>query len=497
MKNSDAISLFLEKERIQLQGGKRQRNLVILSGIFLLAIVSIGFGSASLRYLKHKMEDRYVTCVDIIVDQVYGNGFESLNDFVQTEEVRSKYGIDGLEKVWQISERFLDVDGRPTQLDGRSCRSDSPILNGTILSKENVIEKSVKSLSDGDVAIIISVDGLKKLQLKEATFVMQNTYLSNDSTASFAIPVFAIVKELPDMCDFLVTEGYLKQEIAEGCDHFDVSLDKYNHQVSFCCSSSMTEAVLSKLGSTPNNVAVSDWLGTWDVDMQKVTLPVYSADYKMAADSIASLVDGLDGVSRVYDFISDTLNISRKPQLYSCFFNRTDLQSHVEGFRNQLKEETGYTLDMGKINNLKNLGYVQAMGNALSISIILLSIFFISIFVFFLLNTHFQKIQKNLGTFKAFGMSNDDLERIYLRVMVEIITKSFGIAAIISMVFTLLLSIVSVIEPGYRWVNVFVWSNLLLFVLTIVVAVLTTKRVSKKLLCNTPGDLIYNRISNQ
>ena len=53
MINKDAISLFLKKEGQELLG-KHKANFWVLAAIFLLAILSIGFGSASLKYLKYK-----------------------------------------------------------------------------------------------------------------------------------------------------------------------------------------------------------------------------------------------------------------------------------------------------------------------------------------------------------------------------------------------------------------------------------------------------------
>ena len=79
MINKDAISLFLKKEGQELLG-KHKANFWVLAAIFLLAILSIGFGSASLKYLKYKMDDPFVKWVDIIDQQgavkVGGNPLE-------------------------------------------------------------------------------------------------------------------------------------------------------------------------------------------------------------------------------------------------------------------------------------------------------------------------------------------------------------------------------------------------------------------------------------
>lgn len=501
MKNSDAKDLFLRQERKELQG-RNNRNLRNLFLLFFVAIMGIGFGFASMKYLKHKMEDRYVSCLDVVVDQVYGNGYSSLAEFLSREGVLSHFGIDGTENVYLISgHKFFPSEGFPQQLDGRSCHAESPIMNSTILSDDNVIKKRTQPLSDDEMAVIISLEGLKKLKLESPDFLKRFVDLG-DEQLCFDVPVFAIVKELPDMCDFLATEGYIKQDIADGCDHYDVSLPRYNNVLSICCGTGNVDNVIKSMGLTSDKVQASEFFGSWneEKDYKVVSLPIYGDSVRKIADSLASKALALDGVFRIYPFKSDTLEINpinHKPSSISCYFQRSGLQDNVEKFRDELKKETNYSIDMGKINNLKNLAYVQYMCYTLSFCIIVLSFLFICIFVSFLLNTHFQKIQRNLGTFKAFGMKNKDLESIYTRILIELILKAFATASAAALGVTLLLRIFWSIEPGYYWFNILAWPNLALFVVAVISALITTKLVSKTLLNATPGDLIYNRIDDK
>ena len=140
---------------------------------------------------------------------------------------------------------------------------------------------------------------------------------------------------------------------------------------------------------------------------------------------------------------------------------------------------------------------MQRMGNTLSICIILISVIFICVFIYFLLNTHFNKIQRNLGTFKAFGVSNKVLQRIYMSLLLIMTLASFVISLLLSYIISLSVDLITKLEGGFSWINVWVWQNGLLLVMAIVASWIVTRIVAQKKLCHTPGNLIYDRIEKE
>ena len=112
-----------------------------------------------------------------------------------------------------------------------------------------------------------------------------------------------------------------------------------------------------------------------------------------------------------------------------------------------------------------------------------------------MLSTHFQRIQRNLGTFKAFGISNATLYYIYIILLLKITMFAFAIAFIFAWGCNALLNLLTKIENGYNWIEVLVWQNLLLLLLAIVASIIASYWVAKEKLQHTPGDLIYNRNS--
>lgn len=596
MKNKEAFILFFSKEWKQLLG-KRSINLIILSTICAIALLSIGFAIAGLSYLEKKMSDPFVTCVDIEVDQVWGDGFDSLSDFIEDPTNQEKLGFSKPEQVFLFRETFYDTDNKQVTLDGRTFSASSPIKQSTILSETNTIFQT-EDISDFDFGLILSRNALRKLGYIDdsiPSFLQQNVWLSDGMVCRFNVPVLAVVHELPNMSDFLATSCYAQQEISENAEHFDIS--KRDDDLIICYPSELADSVMFdikkvdvvenqpyKLGypndSFPTflqqkawlsdtlqyhfNVPIlaivhelpnmSDFLSTlcyaqqviaedaeqFDIskrdddliicypnkladsvvfDMKNVDV-VENQPYKWSIkyyqvriksntaedcasrareyDSIFSNVQkNIPSAMRLYDFNYDPDRPNdRDPQLYSCYFEREELQDKVERFRSELDKETNYKLDMSKINNLKNLAHIQHIGKTLSYCITGISILFIVVFLYFLLNMHFQKIQRNIGTFKAFGVDNLTLYQIYILIVFCIITSSLLFAGVTSYAFEILTNSISPIEGTENRIDIFVWQNALLVALVYICSFLSTFYVVHSKLRHTPGDLIYNRNQN-
>ena len=195
-------------------------------------------------------------------------------------------------------------------------------------------------------------------------------------------------------------------------------------------------------------------------------------------------------IYRVYRFLPVTNYYESEPSYYSIQMLSLD---SIRVFQEELFEKCGIKLDMTSIEAKENFMFVQQMGNILSYCVIILAVIFICVFIYFLLNTHFQKIQRNIGTFKAFGVSNKVLNYIYVRLLLQMIIIAFALAIAIAFLMTLLLNQFTQIEGAFVWIDIFVWQNALLLGLSLLASIIATFLVSHGLLKHTPGDLIYNR----
>lgn len=496
----DAFLLFFRRENKQLQGHKRL-SLWVTCGVFLVAILSAGFSVASMDYLQEKMSDPFVTCIDIPVDQLWSHGYEELDEFITKPSNQITLGYNSPENVYLLSERFQISPEKSVQLDGRTMSMTSPLKNTTILSGNNVIQQRIEPITDGDFGLILSEEGLEKLELHSHSpaFLRQIVDI-NDSTYCFSVPVLAIVKRLPNMCDFIVTHAYAQQEIAEGAHHFNLSYDQYNKELRIVTLDSQQEDIEKFIAQQSDiaSIETKPYFGSWSNEYNMI---IVKSDVENRQDYFNELFNSIQkkypGAERIIDFTYDS-NIANanRPQIVSCYFQRDSLEYKVEQFSTILDQETKYKIDMSKVENLKNLARVQQMGNTLSFCILLIVIVFISVFIYFLLNTHFQKIQRNLGTFKAFGVSESMIRRVYLLIIYNLIISSYMIAFAVSWGISFAVNTLVPITDDkgqYAIFDCIVWQNGALLLLTLLFATCTTILVVKKLLSHTPGDLIYNR----
>ena len=121
----------------------------------------------------------------------------------------------------------------------------------------------------------------------------------------------------------------------------------------------------------------------------------------------------------------------------------------------------------------------------------------ISLFIFNLLKMHLSKVKMNIGTFKAFGLLNQDAQFIYFSIIIAFTVISlccaFGLAYTIGFVVDIFLAKKLQVEAGVGYFKL-IYSYT--FVTVIIIGISTTV-VSwitiRQMLNKTPGNLIYNR----
>jgi uncharacterized BrkB/YihY/UPF0761 family membrane protein len=134
------------------------------------------------------------------------------------------------------------------------------------------------------------------------------------------------------------------------------------------------------------------------------------------------------------------------------------------------------------------------MGNTLSWGIIVFAIVCIILFIVNLLQSYFQKVKRNLGTFKAFGISNRDLISVYVLIMAAIIISAIFMSVSVTWIVQGIMHICGVLKDGvHDYLSLWSYKTVSSIVIIIVAAIYTVYAVMHKLLKATPGDLIYDR----
>lgn len=511
MRNNDAIKLFLDKEGKELRG-KRGFNFGVLVFIFLLAIISIGFGSASIKYLQYKMDDPFINWVDIIVHQKISdrNLKMPLEKFLSDSTLRENILFESPEANYLLNIDFRHQEKEKNiQLQGRSIDSHSSILP-KILDKSNVVKRRALSLSDQELGLIVTQSTLNDLgytgipafiylSLSYDEESCQQIGLSDGANGSYpvAFPVVAVVRQLPGMNSFLFTKRFLQDFSAKNKTSFDITDEENSQMLKIVGEENVIDDNASFLQQKGYTTTKKQYRLSGD-NLFELSI---EADMNSLEDDLLTTYNSLYNllkcrnaeITRIYDFQPIQLYSLDDPAYYSVQI--TNL-AKIKLFQEELYDKCGIKLEMTSIDQKNNFQFVQRMGNILSVCIIFIVVLFICFFIYFMLSTHFQRIQRNLGTFKAFGISNFTLYYIYIVLMLRITAASFVVAFAFAWLCNMVVDFFTQIEEGYSWINVLVWQNLLLLILAIVAAIVASYWVASVKLQHTPGDLIYNRNQN-
>ena len=518
MKSKDAINLFLKKEFSELRG-RRNFNLWVLTGVFFVSILVIGFGSASMSYLGYKMDDPFINWVDIILDQRTGQkmgdeAFEKMDPqlYPQDTTIQRQFRFIDPQSNYIASYYFWKRDlSAKTQREGRSIaaeglddegkRGPNPILV-KIFEDKNVVVKRALPFSDRDLGVVITDEMARSLGYDETpAFVAmgcsQDTLLapflgfSGGKKGFYPVylPVVAVVKQLPGMMDFLFTGQWYRQYYSG----FDILREENNEKLLLCGEKDYLETLQAKARNEGFQTSIDPYNDSWKTQLSvlKISCNEYGDERtRMYNELMESLEPDMSQCTRIYEFHSP-LSEGGNPELSSIRMKSLD---NIRAFSEDFYDRCGIKLEMTNVEAKENFNFVQRMGMVLSGSVIVIVALFILVFIYFMLQSHFQKIQRNLGTFKAFGVDNNTLDRIYVRLILRIVGIAFAIGVVMAALVAWIFSLVSVIEAGFKWVNVFTWWNLLLLVLAVIAAIVATILVSSRMLKKTPGDLIYDRV---
>ena len=163
-------------------------------------------------------------------------------------------------------------------------------------------------------------------------------------------------------------------------------------------------------------------------------------------------------------------------------------------FEKYISSEYEVKIEMSQINAKQNFNAVSAMGNILSWAIIAFAIIAIILFIVNLLQSYFQKVKRNLGTFKAFGISNRDLISVYVLILGAIILAAVVLSVSVTWFIQGGLHICGILKDGmFDYLSLWSVKTVCSIAIIVVASVYTVGAVMYKLLKATPGDLIYDR----
>lgn len=519
-KIDDFFKLFVKREwRVLI--GKRYATLWLLVLMLVATFLAISFSSASIKYLSEKMNDPFIKWVDI--KNSYGEGdFIGLENALNLSENMEKYDYNSYQSDYYFS--FMFFGAERNMLQYFQCRFFQDIktdLVAAILSDDNVVDNcripDLFSCPDETIGIIITQKALSKLGYKQPPAFLDLCYYSEGADslgvslydgkfARVPIPVLGVVKRLPSNVDIISTKYFYEQECNDNDYPFNLSCNiPYFETLRYFIPEDIDrstfleslEKTAEKISSVPvtideysfYNPAVIPYLPGSFVSLigqdDAPLVPQEANEINLAIEEVWKE----KGVTRIFDYNFSDYQISEKSYL-SVYFNKLNKVKEFESFVN----EYNVKIDMSQINSKDNYNAVSIMANVLSWGLIVFAVISIILFIIDLLKSYFQRIKKNIGTFKAFGVSNKRLVNIYILIVGATILIAIILSLIITIAIQEGLSLIGILKEGtYNYLDMFTPKTAVVVLVIAASSIGTIYLVIRDLLRQTPGDLIYNR----
>ena len=511
--SEDFFKLFVKREgKVVL--GKRFSNLWLLVCVLTLTFLAIAFSNASLDYLSYKMNDPFINWVDIQNDYGEGN-IDGLLDGLSDTTMQRDFHFVTYQVDYTNHYMFFGKDD--SQIQYLNCRffqafEGNPLLHA-ILGEDNVVDNAsipVDQLADDMIGVIVTKDVVNKMGYVDdyPSYLNMCRYSSGADTLGFnlyqgfarvPVPVLAVVKRLPKNMDIIATRFFYEQQRNDMTYPFNLNNVEYASSLYYYVPEGADKAAMADFLRTEggDTCYVRDAYLPRQASFRNGSfISLQGRGGKVAVDVAWRINDdfmsrfGEDGVIRVYDYDFSDYTLPQG-SFISVQFN--DL-NRIRDFESFVKDTYKVKIEMSQINAKENFNSVSIMANILSWAIIAFSIICIILFIVNLLQSYFQKVKKNLGTFKAFGISNKELIGIYMLIMMSTIIAAMVTSLALIWSIQLILPQLGVLKDGsFNYLTLWNSKTVYSIIVILVSSAYTVFLVMKRLLAATPGDLIYDR----
>lgn len=531
---NDYFRLFVKREGKVVLGNKCS-NLWIMTAVLFVAFLALAFSNASLNYLNYKMEDPFIKWQNIENDHT-GRVFNSLVEELKDDNIQKRFHFCGVKEDYKIPLSFYGKDSWGSYPSYCRLYTDmNTELMRTILDTSNVVNRpayDVSLLHDAVLGVVVTEQMLQVMgyttvyppyidlsywisttgEWRSLDFVENSSQMGQGADeedfddggyyAKLPIPVLGVVKRLPGNLPFsasAVLKGNLLSALNLGsAKNISVSnslLFFVDERIDASELESRLEELcaqysdLAPIISRPEIPQLMPFAKGVLVEVENAPMMGWEA-VKAVSDAVRASYPS-DQVVRVFNYPVDRDELALPEYADYLTVEFSDLKK-LTAFVDYVSEYTDgeIELDITQTNVKENLNAVQLLANILSMALILFAITCIVLFIVNLLQSYFQQVKRNLGTFKAFGISNKELMSVYLVIILTCVAA----ALLISLLAVALLQLLTPErEAGFGYLSLWNWQTGVSIVIVLAAAIATVYLVMGKLLKATPGDLIYDR----
>ena len=505
MKAGKYIDIFVKQEFKSIVG-KGWKNFWILFFVFTITIFALEFSRNGMKFLSYKMSDPFINWIDVKEQP----NFEQFMD--ESNMLKDSFKISTIEANNYILEYAFTKDYGMKRVEGRTISFESDLLK-KILNEENTIVARRQPMQEHDYGWIVTKDLMTRLGYEDEThypLYIKYTFpgssenlkkygLKNyDDYFEIPIPIIAVVEQLPDLLDFIAPSYFMEQNTSGSKPFIVPNHENYFHDL-YLVAENPVKDFSSRLKSYFNNASLQyDDVFEAPDSIKNLLRPaleyriiIRDTVYQTLNKVIAEICEKEKDVYRTYDWAFDG-GFQLRPNYLSFMF---DNLSKVKTFSIWAKENYGVRIDMAQIEAKENFNTFNLLASLLCLFISVIAIAFVAIFLYFLIDSHFRRISKNLGTIMAFGLGNKQIVKIYLSVFLMMILASlFAVIAV--------LGGAEILFNTLRWWQYEdkmphfslcdSWVIITILVIPFISALATVIFLQFKLKA-TPGDLIFER----
>ena len=505
MKKERYTEIFVKREFKSIVG-KGWMNFWILAAVFTVTIFALEFSRSGVKFLSYKMSDPFINWIDVKEQP----NFEAFME--ETNRLKDTFNISTIEANNYILEYVFTKDFGTKRVEGRTISYESDLLD-KILDEKNAIVTRAQKMGKNDYGWIVTKDLMTRLDYDDEThyplYIRYTFPGSPENLKKFGlknfgdyfeipIPIIAVVEQLPDLLDFIAPTYFMEQNTSGSKPFIIPNHENYFHDL-YLVAENPDKDFTSRLKNYFNNAGLlydenfdtPDSLKNLLRPALEYRIIIRDTVYQTLNKVVAEICSREKDVYRTYDWAFDR-GYQLRPNYLSFMFE--DL-SKVKAFSIWAKETHGIRIDMAQIEAKENFNTFNLLASMLCLFISIIAIAFVAIFLYFLIDSHFRRISKNLGTIMAFGLGNSQIIRIYLSVF-------------LLMIFASLLAVIAALAGAEILFNTMkwwqyegkmphfslrdVWVIATVLVIPLISAMATVIFLKYKLKA-TPGDLIFER----
>lgn len=529
--NTGFYRLFFLRE-LPLLMGKRGSNFFFLALMLFITFTVIGFAEGSLTYLGIKIQDPYINLVNLHTE---GRSRERVNRIMQdlgNQEIMSDFQILHVSGYRNLQYNYYDYGAiqhyyESGELDtnkvhpiwGRTIEYDDPVMSEIFMRNNRKYGEAFRR--QDDIGLILTHETLLRLNYPlNSPFIWMDYPAMHEGKQfreAIPIPIRGVVESLPGRARKASTI-YFHQVRSEPI-HGRPALNPFQDNRLFIAFSgpdhevrSFREALQSSLNKQhtkrePTSYEVMATQKSMDGNFQVIAID-RTEGKALSKQSMDSLFHEIIHNDNMKEFRENTYRFfqypDRLPEISQIRdFSRIAVNfsslDRLTDFGRLIRDRHDLEVDLAERESRQNFLYVSRLTRIVSVTLIAFSVISIMLFVVHLLHKHLDTIKRNLGTYKAFGLDDRLISRIYVLLAISVVFASTLLAFVASAMFGYsggLVALLSLLGSAFEAGDYFSLKSVYFYItvsLLGISSVVLLHYTSTRILGNSPGDLIYER----